>query len=96
MHGQEAERHLFRCLFSNIDFSADGKSNNGKDVFQIQLLQQECLALISKPNCTAILCFALENPLQRQKVRSNIFYDCDFHDVSYGITTDQHTRGEHL
>lgn len=68
LHGQEAERHLFRCLFSSIDFSGDGKSSNGKDAYQIQLLQQECTSLIAKPNCASILCFAVENPLQHQKV----------------------------
>ena len=35
-HGAEAERHLFRCLFSHIDFSGgDGKSN-GKDQYQVR------------------------------------------------------------
>ena len=33
-HGFEAERHLFRCLFSFIDFAGDGK-NNGKDFLQV-------------------------------------------------------------
>lgn len=33
-HGYEAERHLFRCLFSFIDFAGDGK-NNGKDFLQV-------------------------------------------------------------
>ena len=76
LHGQEAERHLFRCLFSSIDFSGDGKSSSGKDAYQIQLLQQECTSLIAKPNCASILCFAVENPLQHQKVR----FTCGFMD----------------
>ena len=33
-HGYEAEHHLFRCLFSFIDFTGDGK-NNGKDFLQV-------------------------------------------------------------
>ena len=37
-HGAEAERHLFRCLFSHIDFSGgDGKSS-GKDQYQVSIL----------------------------------------------------------
>ena len=32
--GAVAERHLFRCLFSHIDFSSDSKSNN-KDFYQV-------------------------------------------------------------
>ena len=37
-HGAEAERHLFRCLFSWIDFGGDGKST-GKDYHQVCLKQ---------------------------------------------------------
>ena len=33
-HGAEADRHLFRCLLSHIDFSGDGKSS-GKDLYQV-------------------------------------------------------------
>lgn len=33
-HGAEADRHLFRCLFSHVDFSGDGKSS-GKDFHQV-------------------------------------------------------------
>ena len=36
-HGYEAERHLFRCLFSFIDFAGDGK-NNGKDFLQVIII----------------------------------------------------------
>lgn len=35
-HGAEADRHLFRCLLSYIDFSGDGKSS-GKDLYQVCL-----------------------------------------------------------
>lgn len=33
-HGAEADRHLFRCLFSHVDFSGDGRSS-GKDFHQV-------------------------------------------------------------
>ncbi len=33
-YGAEAHRHLFRCLFSHVDFSGDGKSS-GKDFHQV-------------------------------------------------------------
>ena len=41
-HGYEAERHLFRCLFSFIDFAGDGK-NNGKDFLQVITIKITCL-----------------------------------------------------
>lgn len=65
-HGYEAERHLFRCLFSFIDFTGDGK-NNGKDFLQCQFLIQECQMLVSKPNFSSILCFAIESPEHKQR-----------------------------
>jgi len=65
-HGAEAERHLFRCLFSHIDFSGgDGKSS-GKDQYQIQYLSQEFPVLLSKANFVSILCYSIDNPLQQQ------------------------------
>ncbi len=36
-YGAEAHRHLFRCLFSHVDFSGDGKSS-GKDFHQVGFL----------------------------------------------------------
>lgn len=65
-HGFEAERHLFRCLFSFIDFAGDGK-NNGKDFLQCQFLIQECQMLVSKPNFSSILCYAIETPEHKQR-----------------------------
>nr|XP_057931501.1 CCR4-NOT transcription complex subunit 1 isoform X3 [Doryrhamphus excisus] len=65
-HGPEADRHLFRCLFSHVDFSGDGKSS-GKDFHQTQFLIQECVSLISKPNFISTLCYAIDNPLHYQK-----------------------------
>ncbi|XP_046333509.2 CCR4-NOT transcription complex subunit 1-like isoform X5 [Haliotis rufescens] len=69
-HGAEADRHLFRCLFSHVDFSGDGKSS-GKDFhqfpFQTQFLIQECGSLFSKSNFVSTLCYAIDNPLHHQK-----------------------------
>ncbi|XP_070574645.1 LOW QUALITY PROTEIN: CCR4-NOT transcription complex subunit 1-like [Ptychodera flava] len=65
-HGPEADRHLFRCLFSLVDFSGDGKSS-GKDFHQTQFLIQECSTLITKPNFISTLCYAIDNPLSHQK-----------------------------
>ncbi|KAL5022887.1 hypothetical protein ScPMuIL_002042 [Solemya velum] len=65
-HGAEADRHLFRCLFSHVDFSGDGKSS-GKDFHQTQFLIQECGTLLSKPNFLSILCYTIDNPLHHQK-----------------------------
>jgi len=65
-HGAEADRHLFRCLFSHIDFSGgDGKSN-GKDQYQVQYLSQEFAVLLAKANFVSILCYSIDNPLQQQ------------------------------
>lgn len=65
-HGAEADRHLFRCLFSHVDFSGDGRSS-GKDFHQTQYLIQECSSLLSKPNFVSILCYSVDNPLHHQK-----------------------------
>lgn len=67
-YGLEADRHLLRCLFSHIDFSAEGsKTSSSKDFHQIQLLVQECAALLTKPTLISNLCYALDNPLHHQK-----------------------------
>ncbi|CAH1270308.1 CNOT1 [Branchiostoma lanceolatum] len=65
-HGPEADRHLYRCLFSHVDFSGDGKSG-GKDYHQTQLLIQECETLITKPTFVSTLCYAVDFPLHHQK-----------------------------
>ncbi|KAK6167378.1 hypothetical protein SNE40_021420 [Patella caerulea] len=65
-HGADADRHLFRCLFSHIEFGGDGKGS-GKDFHQTQCLIQECSTLINKPDFVSILCNAIDNPLQQQK-----------------------------
>ena len=58
LYGPEADKHLFRCLISYVDFSPDGR-NSGKDG-QVQLLTQEANALVSKPNFASVLCYAFE------------------------------------
>ena len=67
-HGPEADRHLLRCLFSNVDFGGDAKGSSGKDFHQAQLLTQESATLITKPNFVSTLCYAIDNPLNQQKV----------------------------
>nr|CAD7424776.1 unnamed protein product [Timema monikensis] len=67
-YGLEADRHLLRCLFSHIDFSAEGsKTSSSKDYYQIQLLAQESCALLTKPALISNLCYAIDNPLHHQK-----------------------------
>ncbi|XP_076470610.1 CCR4-NOT transcription complex subunit 1-like isoform X2 [Babylonia areolata] len=65
-HGAEADRHLFRCLLSHIDFSGDGKSS-GKDLYQIQYLTVDNGHFLGRPNFVSILCYAVDNPLHHQK-----------------------------
>ncbi|XP_049786692.1 CCR4-NOT transcription complex subunit 1 isoform X4 [Schistocerca cancellata] len=67
-YGLEAERHLLRCLFSHIDFSAEGtKTSSSKDFHQILLLSQECTSLLTKPTFISSICYATDNPLHHQK-----------------------------
>ncbi|XP_064398380.1 CCR4-NOT transcription complex subunit 1-like [Halichondria panicea] len=56
-YGPEADRHLFRCLISSIDFANEGR-NSGKE--QLQLLSREAAALVTKPDFVSILCYAFE------------------------------------
>ncbi|KAJ8302566.1 hypothetical protein KUTeg_018962 [Tegillarca granosa] len=46
-HGSEADRHLFRCLFSHVDFSGDGRSS-GKDFHQSLRPSPQLFPQISK------------------------------------------------
>ena len=59
LYGPDADKHLFRCLVSSVDFTTDGR-NFGKDGQQLQLLSQEANALVTKPNFVSILCYAFE------------------------------------
>jgi len=65
LHGEEADRHLLRCLFSFVEVgSADSKGS-----LQIQLLQQECATLVSKHRVASNLCYAFEQTIHLQKVK---------------------------
>lgn len=64
-YGPEAERHLFRCLLSYLDFSSDNSVN--REILQVQLFLEECQELVTKPNFASILCYSLENPEVFQK-----------------------------
>ena len=70
-HGPVAERHLFRCLLSYLDFTSDNETN--KSILQAQLFIEECQDLVTKPNFSSILCHALEKPESSQKsVKSSL------------------------
>jgi CCR4-NOT transcription complex subunit 1 len=71
LQGFEADRHLFRCLFSHIDLKdTEGPRNTShKDYYQAQLLSNQCTTLLNKPSLSSILCFALDNPLFSQKAQ---------------------------
>ncbi|XP_067012333.2 CCR4-NOT transcription complex subunit 1 isoform X3 [Anabrus simplex] len=67
-YGLEADRHLLRCLFSHVDFSAEGsRTSSNKDFYQVLLLGQECAALLTKPTLVSNLCYAIDFPLHYQK-----------------------------
>ncbi|CAF0914580.1 unnamed protein product [Brachionus calyciflorus] len=66
-HGFEAERHLFRCLVSSIDFNAEAIKTTGKDYHHTQLFKDFLINYLAKPNFCTILCYAFENPLQIQE-----------------------------
>ena len=59
-YGAEADRHLFRCLISTVDFSSGGRNSGAKDGQQLQLMVQEATALVAKPAFASILCYAFE------------------------------------
>ncbi|XP_063987616.1 CCR4-NOT transcription complex subunit 1 [Diachasmimorpha longicaudata] len=66
--GLEANRHLLRCLFSYVDFSAgEPPSTSSKDYYQVQLLRQECNNLLGKPLLISNLTYAVDHPLHQQK-----------------------------
>ncbi len=67
-HGFEAERHLYRCLFSLIDLNSDTNKTTGKDYHQTQFLKENLNSLLSKSNFISILTFSIDQPLQLQEV----------------------------
>ena len=54
-HGYEAERHLFRCLFSFIDFASDSKSN-GKDFLQVSCREMQLVLSKTNTSGTCTMC----------------------------------------
>ncbi len=76
VYGPEADRHLFRCLVSSVDFNNEGR-NSGKE--QLQLLIKEAAALVTKPNFVSILCYAFdkqEAKVGAQLIRNGCFDVC--------------------
>ena len=69
-YGAEADRYLFRCLISTVDFSSGGRNSGGKDGQQLQLMVQEATALVTKPAFASILCYAFEK--QEAKVAQSV------------------------
>ena len=81
-NGFEAERHLFRCLVSTIDFNTDTKSS-AKDFHQIQLFKEYFLDYLYRPCFASILCYSIENPLQFQEVCSCSNLCCSYHLITH-------------
>uniref|UniRef100_A0A0K2T7H7 CCR4-NOT transcription complex subunit 1 n=1 Tax=Lepeophtheirus salmonis TaxID=72036 RepID=A0A0K2T7H7_LEPSM len=63
--GPEAERHLFRCLFSRVDFSLENKPPISQEL-QFLISKVDDL-LSSQSHFVSVLCFSLDNPLHHQK-----------------------------
>ncbi len=62
--GVEAERHLFKNLFSRVDFAHETRREVS---LQQQFLISLCEGICSRPNFVSIVCFAVDNPLSLQK-----------------------------
>ncbi|XP_043234309.1 CCR4-NOT transcription complex subunit 1-like isoform X1 [Amphibalanus amphitrite] len=62
-HGSDAQIHLLRCLFTHVDWEAGGRSGGptNKDNPQLQLLQQLCASLATRPNFVHTLCYAVDH-----------------------------------
>ena len=56
-YGPEADRHLFRCLFSHVDFSGDGRSS-GKDFHQVSSVTMSDID--SYHNITSVVVFVCD------------------------------------
>ncbi|CAL1280479.1 unnamed protein product [Larinioides sclopetarius] len=93
-HGLEAERHLLRCLFSHVDFSGDGKSS-GKDFHQTQLLIQECASILHKPNFVSTFCYAIDCPLQQQKL-SKVLKLSSVQEIAFGLALLHSSIPDHI
>ncbi|XP_039287191.1 LOW QUALITY PROTEIN: CCR4-NOT transcription complex subunit 1 [Nilaparvata lugens] len=68
LYGCEADRHLLRCLLSAVEWSGSAHAQwSSGPTPQVQLLAQECAALLAKPALVSNLCFAIDRPLYHQK-----------------------------
>ncbi|CAF0872020.1 unnamed protein product, partial [Didymodactylos carnosus] len=74
-HGFEAERHLYRSLITNIDFTVDSNNAKNRDSIHVQYLSQEILSLISKPNFVTLICYSFDTAISQKslKVTSSLF-----------------------
>lgn len=73
----EADRHLLRCLFLNIDFyNGEAPDHNSPEYARVQLLKQECFNISSKPAFISNLCFAVNDHLNRGNVSIHNFNIC--------------------
>ena len=74
-HGTEAEKHLFRCLLSQVDFSsADGRNSSSKDGQQLFLLTAEANSITSRPSFVSVLCYGFENQENKVYLASMLVY----------------------
>lgn len=69
--GLEADRHLLRCLFSNIDFGDSIQVS--KNSLHAKLLTQELTAQLNKSSLITNICFAIDNCFPYQKVSHGCF-----------------------
>ena len=69
-HGPDAQTHLLRCLFSHVDWEGGGRSGGtNKDNPQLQLLQQLCSNLATKPSFVHSLCYAVDHRAFKHRSR---------------------------
>ena len=73
-HGEVAERHLVRCLFSHVDFVDQTALKNassgfvGREAAQAQYLASKVTDLLERPYHISTLCFSIDNPHHHQVV----------------------------
>ena len=66
LHGLEADRHLFQCLFSSVDF-AETSSKTTTPLYNQALLDQYSASL-NKPSLISSICYVVDKPIHNQKV----------------------------
>nr|AHC00373.1 not1 [Schmidtea mediterranea] len=67
LYKSDAEHHLFRVLFSSIDFSLSAENKSTKDLYKCQLLLNEINGKMSKPNFSSLLIQAIDRPFHPHK-----------------------------